>query len=531
MTDLGSFMEPPHASSKLSDLHVLSGDAQRPLGRAGRRDHHLGRQRGTGADLHAGREPSRRAAVAIVQLIELDQDRIEADAVSFGYRVPRQLAALPHRCGRDCGVLSLARAVVAAPVDRRLPTAALASSGARRVPAATLWTALLAATIGWAASFWCFFPGNVSGDSHWQLAQALSGRYDSFHPPVMSFVWRWISLAAPERHHQFLLQLTLFWFGLAWLVAQLVPVRRNAIGIALLIGLWPPLFFAQGAIIKDMAMIGSLLLASSILLCAHRNRSRLGALFALLPLLYAVGVRYNALAAALPLCFWLAAIIQGPRWRRLRVVLLGAAFTIAIAAVVTVFVRVALAPNETFASQGALLHDVVAISLETGENYLPDFYRTRGGPAPGTEAFRALYDPFTWYYLGWGRAGQPGVGFVNGHDEYRDLVHAWMRAVLEHPLAYFRHRGVLFAGVLGMHGPLEWGNLLITDPQRPAETAFNSHVIAATLEAAALSQRSVLYRPWLYWVVIVVTAVIAAFVGTHSPWRSVPSWRVRRPIS
>ena len=170
-----------------------------------------------------------------------------------------------------------------------------------------------------------FFPGGWSYDASVQHAQAVSGLYGDWHPPVMAASLRWCNLIFNTIFQTdysrtgvlFTLYLLLFWVGLAsvftasrtfwerlegkpWLLS-LIPL-----GVILAAG-WFDLLGWPSSINKDVGMLGSYLLAVGLLLNWPESRRRqVGFGIAILFLLaYGTSLRHNAIFALIPLVLWL----------------------------------------------------------------------------------------------------------------------------------------------------------------------------------------------------------------------------------
>src|SRR5262249_46633878 len=134
-----------------------------------------------------------------------------------------------------------------------------------------------------------------------QLLQARHHWYTDWHPPLMSLVWTFVDLFIAGPAGMLVFHNLMFWIALGLLLSLVdCPLSLTA-PLGLLVGLFPPIFIALGVILKDAGMMAALFWAFAWLLYARRKRSRLGLVLALGGLFYGTAIRYNALAAALPL--------------------------------------------------------------------------------------------------------------------------------------------------------------------------------------------------------------------------------------
>ena len=263
-----------------------------------------------------------------------------------------------------------------------------------------------AASIGLVVTLACFWPGYMSDDSIAQLAQARSGDYDPWHPPVMSWVWRMTDRAVPGPAGMLILHGVLLWSGLA-LVAARTIARPALAGAAVLgVGLLPPVFALAGTIWKDVALGVGLIVAFGFLLVADQRRSRTAVLAAAPLLVYAAAVRYNGASAVLPFALWGGAILT-------RRGALAAGMALFAAIVVLAFGANAwLSGGQTPRSFRVLFAgDIVAIAIGSGEPIPP--------PAPADAPMSAI-------------------------------VARWQRAIVAHPAVYLRHRTEAVKRLLGV---------------------------------------------------------------------------------
>jgi hypothetical protein len=172
-------------------------------------------------------------------------------------------------------------------------------------------------------------------------------------------------------------------------------------------------------------------------------------------------VRYNAFAAALPLTFWWARLLSRhgplPRPAPLRSpALLGAAASLAILAGALTLSR-ALTAHRSFTEQAIWLHDLAALSVDTGQVLYPRYLIDRTPPAT-LEAIAAEFDPLAADPLLYGRL----LPLTDDARLRGQLFRAWASAVARHPLAYLRHRLRLGAALAGNGprtptAPYQWG--------------------------------------------------------------------------
>ncbi len=164
---------------------------------------------------------------------------------------------------------------------------------------------------GWAVFELYAYPGYMSWDSMTQLAQARRGIYTDDHPPAMAALWRVLELVVTGPLPMLLLGSIPFVIGLYVLLSRVMASRAAAIATVLL--LWfPPIGTVIAAIYKDTLM-ASLLVAGTALLVSERRRMHT---WGLVLISAATAMRYNAIAATLPIVVLLYRFRGLVGWRR-----------------------------------------------------------------------------------------------------------------------------------------------------------------------------------------------------------------------
>ena len=277
-----------------------------------------------------------------------------------------------------------------------------------------------------------FWPGYVAYDSVAQYGQAITGRYDDWHPPAMARLWSLFGDAGPGP--MLAVQMVLYWLGFGLLAAALATQGRGRAACALLIvALWPPLLGWQAVVLKDAQMLGALLAAVGIV-GWWRLRGRpvpvAGWAFVVPLLAYAMLVRANAVFAIVPLAAMLAG---GPaRWRmRLPLALAAIALVVGLSGPINhrLFGGASSGVERTQA-----IYDLAAIGVRTGD--------PRVGLSTATLATigaKRCVRPFFWDPLGEPArcaAEAEGLRAMPVARLYGSLANA----ALHHPLAYAMHR-------------------------------------------------------------------------------------------
>lgn len=279
-----------------------------------------------------------------------------------------------------------------------------------------------------------FWPGILTWDAIRQYGQALSGRYDDWHPPGMSWLWRQFRVFGSGPAPMLVLQLALYWSGTAlWLRATRRDHRRAALVIAVL-ALSPVMLVLIGTVLKDSLFAGALLLASG-LIAAARPGERWGRSIAAIVLVAAATLRFNAVPACLPLLVLTAPAAWRRSLPRLAMTSVLAAIPLALALPLA---NAALHAERSGVELSLVIYDLGGIGRFSGAAMFPAV------EVDDPVAVNAqCYTPVSWDRYAWWGADPCAIGFTTlrtplraGHGPYA----WWAKAVLAHPLAYAEHR-------------------------------------------------------------------------------------------
>lgn len=295
--------------------------------------------------------------------------------------------------------------------------------------------AFAAAALGIGITLWLFHPGWLSIDSAVQYQQALTGRYDDTHPPLLAWLWHHTNRIWPGPGGLFVLMTTVWWGALATLASSLQRGWRGALA-TLLIGLSPPVLLIAAHLWKDVALSASLLAASAAILAFRRSGRAWLAMIALVWIAAAVCFRHNAWPAALPLVFWLVwprdAMTRGLTSRL--TVALG---LMACLAAVPGAISRALdaAPRDAFSA--VVLWDLGAVSIATGEMLIPPEVRA---PDLSPADLEAGYVPWSNPAMFAVAPIRLGIHGPYSAADRRAVLGAWFAMIKAHPREYLVHR-------------------------------------------------------------------------------------------
>jgi hypothetical protein len=305
---------------------------------------------------------------------------------------------------------------------------------------------------GFALSVWLFYPGLATHDALAVYDQAHAGRFGDWQPPLMGVIWVVLEHVfgyGPQA--LFLPVAALYWVGwfLAFLALRATGAKRAR--LVLILPFLPPVFALLGILWRDI--IFAVLWLNAVALAAlgadrERGWRLLATGLALACVLAGYWLRPNALFAAVPI---LAYVLWPRTWRWGRLALLAVP-VVPVLALSTSFINYRLLGAQTDnPTHSIFVFDLAGISHFADRNVFPVEDWT---PAQVETLKATCYNPSYWDAMWWpqctfameriNRDDPPGSKLF-GSPHLRD---AWVSAILEHPLAYARHRLAFFNALM-----------------------------------------------------------------------------------
>ena len=309
--------------------------------------------------------------------------------------------------------------------------------------------ALLVASL-FAANVALHFPGALNNDSINQYAEAVSGRYTDWHPPVMAWLWSVLRLAGDGPAPFLLLHLALYWAGFGLLADATRRAGRPRLALLVaLAGAFPPFLYLNATITKDVGMVASWLAAAGLMFWFRAQDRRIpvpvGVLVAAL-LLYGTLVRSNAVFALGPLLMYALAPASWLRNTRLMV----GAIVLAVLAIPMAQQanRLLFDPVSRDPVHSLFVFDLMGIAAHAND---PELVEPRA--TLSATDLRACYTPYWWDSLSpWGRCASRTHRPDTDHATVGEgLAVQWAKTIMAHPVEYAVHRlkhfnsSVLFA--------------------------------------------------------------------------------------
>jgi hypothetical protein len=293
------------------------------------------------------------------------------------------------------------------------------------------------AGIGITMQIAAYWPGIMIWDAIRQYGQAISGRFDDWHPPAFEWLWRQLLPIHQGPALMLVLQLALYWAGFLLLAGWAQRHGRRGLAVAVMLAALLPIPFALlGAVLKDSLMAGLLLTAAGLLAWHREGGKKPLRIIAILLLLFAATLRFNAFLAGLPL---LVALLPAP-WRntptRLSLTTLVAAIPLFIAVPVA---NILLHAERSGVELSLVIFDLGGITYHSGVDAFP--------PQPVADPVavnRLCYAPDKWdRYAWWGPDPCP-IGFETVRaalkERHQSPYAYWIGAIAAHPIAYAEHR-------------------------------------------------------------------------------------------
>ncbi|OYY90609.1 MAG: hypothetical protein B7Y45_06580 [Sphingomonas sp. 28-66-16] len=387
--------------------------------------------------------------------------------------------------------------------------------------------ALLAAAlamVGIGGSLIGYWPGLMSWDAERQYEQALSGKFDDWHPPAMEWLWRQLIPLHPGTLPMLALQLALLWIGLGLIACWAWRSRRPWLAPAVIAcALMPISIGLMGAVLKDCLMTGAIMVACGILaLVGDLATGRLGwRLLGIALLVAASTLRFNAFMATVPIALALVPARFRATWPRV------IATTLVLSALMMAALPLAnraLRAEPSGVALSLVIFDLGGITYHAGHDAFPPL----DGIADPVRVNRTCYDPVKWDSYSWWVDRECPIGFYKIQDWFANHHLSpelfWGRAILANPVAYARHRLVHFniATRFLVHRESEVAGQM-TDAPNPWHYHIHRNVVTTLVAnaAAALSPTPV------EWPIVYIALALGALIMAPG----LPSARLIVPLA
>ena len=266
------------------------------------------------------------------------------------------------------------------------------------------------------------WPGALTPDSKIQLNQAVTGIYTDWHPPLMAFIWRHLLSLGDATVVMLILQVTIFWIGIALFSALLAKKGHHLASLIMLISGFTPIALKySGEILKDSLMTSFFLLAFALASYEKREFRFLGFLFGVVAML----LRPNGVFAFVPLLLLIFRKTLSP----LKFLVFFLVTSIALILFSRWVTYDIFDAKKTNVERSLQLYDIAGVA-----NYSNDYSIL---PVK-IDNLSKCYTPLYWDTLGAKRCDYTFKKI--DHSITKD----WIEAIFTHPLAYIKHRLIHF---------------------------------------------------------------------------------------
>jgi uncharacterized membrane protein YidH (DUF202 family) len=236
--------------------------------------------------------------------------------------------------------------------------------------------------------------------------------------------------------------------------------------------------------------------------------------FVIALLFYAVGTRYNAALAALPLFLWLGQLaarrlLPGREPARLIAVTVGVGTLLVIGGLNWSIAKRLVDDRQTYPSHQIMVHDLIGISVRTRSVLVPSFLADTALSLSAIDCVYSTHDAVAAFSGSFGRCPIT-LRKLTRAGEVAQLRAVWLDGIRRHPRAYTAHRwdvwlDQLALGVEDVHYPLQ----SVNDPNRLGIESLPSrrHDRALQLFSVA-AYRTPLFRAWPYLLIAVAVLVV-----------------------
>jgi len=377
------------------------------------------------------------------------------------------------------------------------------------------WPLAVIAAAGIAFFAACYYPGAMSLDSAVIWSQARGAPSTNIYGAGLRWLWQVTDPVWAGPAPLFLIQLALFWAGLALIARALECGLTGRIAFLLAAAFAPVVFVLLAHVWGDVMLLATLTFAVGALL-RWRDGAGTGWLATFwLSLVFAAVLRHNVLCAIVPLVVYgiwllLKSSAISPARKRVALVLGTLMLSFGLHAVNALSAQCA---QRRFTLWPAIsMWDLTAMSIDANQMLLPAATRK---PELTLDDLRAAYVPYSNVPVFTATQGRViGPFFLTGDPVKAALHEAWLDAVSDHPAAYFAHRWRLTRALFGVK-PRDWPHELVyADDEiafgsNPPVAANHSVFHAATIRVAEALRDTAVLAPWPYLVLGLAALAVA----------------------
>jgi hypothetical protein len=309
--------------------------------------------------------------------------------------------------------------------------------------------------LGFGLTIWAFYPGFMSPDSVTSLTEARQNSFTDISSPLMSYLWRFLDKISAGPALMLIFQNAVFWSACAafWHATHKKSLR---LGLCLVLFALTPQIFAQLPVVwKDVGLGAALFLSAALLYLADKAKNKSALFASVLFLFYGYAARLNALPAVLPIAIWSGFIFCRAfeiEKKKFLPVAVGVIYFFALSLTVY-FVSGGITEVKTvYPFQQIYLYDLAAISKERNEALFPEYVLKNENFS--LEKVKTRYNERSVSDLIFENVPEKGdlpvLKLSSDAEQIAALRQKWLESVRENPSAYLKHRGRVFAQLVGL---------------------------------------------------------------------------------
>ena len=307
--------------------------------------------------------------------------------------------------------------------------------------------------------FYSFYPGALVFDTFDIYSNAYYNGATNWHSALLTRLWQFILYFTDIRGIFLLIQLVPICLGL-YIIARNISKGVLTGIICVLILFIPPVFADIAVVLKDTYLAAFTFLIAALMLdkaISDKQKTWLFCIISSVALVFCFYVRANGCFIAVPL---LVAIWIG--WKAPIVYRYITSLVVVLCVIATTsFVDIKLLKaKEEAPIFGLLLFDIIGTAKNSGQSTLPEIPEVPDQIA----IIEHCYTPLQWDTIShW--AEKDHCNAISSHyyqreslaknaikQNMRELRHAWLAAIVGHPVAYFKHRISHFNRFLNYQG-------------------------------------------------------------------------------
>ena len=307
--------------------------------------------------------------------------------------------------------------------------------------------------------FWFFYPGVVAYDSFNVYENAYYNHVGNWHSALLTRLWQFILHFTDIRGIFLLIQLVPICLGL-YIIARNISKGVLTGIICVLILFIPPVFADIFVVLKDTYLAAFTFLIAALMLdkaISDKQKTRLFCIMSAIVLVLCFYVRANGCFITVPL---LVALFMG--WKAPIIYRYITCLVVVLCVIATTsFVDLKMLKAKDEAPDfGLLIFDIIGTARNSGQSTLPELPEVPDQMA----IIKHCYTPLQWDTISYW-AAKDHCNAISSHyfsakppvdksvkQFRRELRKAWLTAIVEHPVAYFKHRISHFNRFLNYQG-------------------------------------------------------------------------------